>query len=335
LRLSQWDATGGKLERILRVVAESLETLELESVLSDQILPGEHRGQRNNNSEEVIMDDVSTSHPHDGTPLVLPLVTKVSRLYGLKSGRDLQEVAFLCPNMKHLSLYIDCASSPSLKEGIECLRAQCPKIRDLFLKHYALQDTLLVDIIQNCSLSGLTSLDFSGRTVTDDIILAIMTQAKTLESLKISTNPAHLSGENALLMLTGLTKLRNLQLCLGIIVTSQEDVETWCNVPWARGLETLFLRFTTHRVDDVGDEYGIWMNSQVDDYDSDSSDINDNISDKGDDGNDDQDGGVGRLLHRGEEAVLDKVFEQVEGMKNMRSLSIFVNCVEYTHHPSK
>lgn len=35
------------------------------------------------------------------------------------------------------------------------------------------------------------------------------------------------------------------------------------------------------------------------------------------------------------ETVLDKVFKQAEGMKNMRSVTILVNCVQYTHNPSK
>lgn len=323
LRLARWDATGGRLEKVLRTFAGTLEILELIRILSDLNFPGDQQGLYDNSPGEN-PTDADINH-HDGDQLVLPLVTRLHLLDGLKSGRDLQEVAFLCPNTEQLSLYVDSASSPPLKEGLKYLRAQCPKIRSLRLQNYSSRGQLSVEIIESCSVTGLASLDLSGCNATDKIVAAIMTQARTLERLKISTNPYELAVKNGLLLLTGLSRLKELRLHVRIDVCSLEEVDTWGSVPWARDLEVLYLRVVTNRVDDLHDD---------DDDDDDSGDSDSNSdSDAGE--NIDDDEGVGRVLQRGEEAVVDKVFEQVERMKHMRCLSFFVNGVPYSCRPSK
>lgn len=299
----------------MRVFAGSLETLEIDRTLSDLNLPGSQHGQH---------DNTDIDH-RDVDQLVLPLVTRLRLFVNLKSGRDLQEVTSLCPNTEELSSYLDRASSPPLKEGLEYLRAHCDKIRSLRLQNYSPQNQLSAEIIESCSVTGLTSLELSGCNVSDKIVAAVMTQAGTLERLNIFTHPYDLAVKRGLLLLTELSRLKELRLRVRIDVRSLEEVDTWGSGPWARDLEMLYLRAVTNRVDDQhnGDDDG------DDSTDSDSnseSDAGVNIDDSE---------GVGRVLQRGEEALIDKVFEQVERLKHMRCLSILVNGVPYSRRPSK
>ncbi|KAF9548706.1 hypothetical protein EC957_005945 [Mortierella hygrophila] len=133
-----------------------LRSLKHLRILSDLFLPGDqHDSSLGENPTDTDINQ------HDGDQLAL--------LGGLNSVRDLQEVAFLYPNTEQLSLQVG-GRSPSLKEGLEYLRAQCPKIRGLCLKNYSLRDQPSVEIIESCSVAGLTSFDLSGLEATGAIV---------------------------------------------------------------------------------------------------------------------------------------------------------------------
>ncbi|OAQ34344.1 hypothetical protein K457DRAFT_121535 [Linnemannia elongata AG-77] len=320
LRLAQWDATGGRLEKVLKAFAETLETLELDRILSDTILPGDQQDQDDNSPSEHPTDTDINQHGRD--QLILPFVTRLGLFDSLKSGRDLQEAGFLCPNMEQISLHVDKATSPRLKEGLEYLRAQCPNIRSLHLKNCTPRDRLSIKIIESCSLTGLTRLELSGSKATDQIVAAIMAQARTLERLKITTESDELAVKNVLLLLTGLSRLKELRLYVRINVRSLEEVETWGSVPWVKDLEVLSFWFMTDRMEDIH-------------FHGDDNDDSDNDRYRDNDENSNGKGGVDRVLQKGEEAVVDKVFEQVERMKCLHSLTFRVNGVRYFRRPSK